>query len=101
MPIPYEPVVWPVGPPTDRADIPALCARLHVFLREHPHATVLCDVRALDVPDLTTVEALLRLQLAARRLRREIRLCHVPDALRLVLTLTGLHEALPTHPADG
>ncbi|WP_280524949.1 STAS domain-containing protein [Streptomyces inhibens] len=61
----------------------------------HPRTTVLCDVRALKAPGTTTVEALLRLQLTARRLGHGIRLRHVPEALRTVLTVTGLTEALP------
>ncbi|MFJ6750891.1 MULTISPECIES: STAS domain-containing protein [unclassified Streptomyces] len=118
MPTPYEPpepatvpppppgprtAVWHLPPPLSPAEIPALCARLRRLLREHPYVTtVLCDVTALDAPGATAVEALLRLQLTAHRLGRGIRLRHAPETLRLLLTLTGLAEALPLeHPQEG
>ncbi|MEU9113179.1 STAS domain-containing protein [Streptomyces sp. NPDC048483] len=91
MPTPYEPVVWPLTADLTRADIPPLCARLCTYLNAHPHTTVVYDARALSAPpDTTTLEALLRLQLTARRLGRTIGLCHVPRALGDVLSLTGL-----------
>ncbi|MGW9429782.1 STAS domain-containing protein [Streptomyces decoyicus] len=98
MPLPTPPraVIWRLGPSIARADIPSLCDRLRLLLGARPRTTVLCDVRALDAPDLATVEALLRLQLTARRLGHGIRLCHVPEGLGLLLTLTGLTEILPT-----
>ncbi|MGW2025506.1 STAS domain-containing protein [Streptomyces decoyicus] len=97
MPLPTPPraVIWRLGPSIARAGIPALCDRLRLLLGARPRTTVLCDVRALDAPDLATVEALLRLQLTARRLGHGIRLCHVPEGLGLLLTLTGLTEILP------
>ncbi|MFD3423338.1 STAS domain-containing protein [Streptomyces decoyicus] len=97
MPLPTPPraVIWRLGPSIARADIPALCDRLRLLLGARPRTTVLCDVRALDAPDLATVEALLRLQLTARRLGHGIRLCHVPEGLGLLLTATGLTEILP------
>ncbi|MFC9240533.1 STAS domain-containing protein [Streptomyces decoyicus] len=97
LPTPPRAVIWRLGPSIARADIPALCDRLRLLLRTgpRPRTTVLCDVRALDAPDLTTVEALLRLQLTARRLGHGIRLCHVPEGLGLLLTATGLTEVLP------
>ncbi|MFH8567385.1 STAS domain-containing protein [Streptomyces sp. NPDC017993] len=115
MPTPYEPpepgtgdvrppagphpVLRPAGPSIAAAEIPALCRRLRALLREHPPTTVLCDVRALIAPDAPTIEALLRLQLTARRHGRHMRLRHVPEALRLLLALTGLAEVLPADPA--
>lgn len=101
LPTPPRAVIWRLGPPIARADIPALCDRLRLLLGARPRTTVLCDVRALDAPDLTTVEALLRLQLTARRLGHGIRLCHVPEGLGLLLTLTGLAEVLPAAPPPG
>ncbi|MFI9050090.1 STAS domain-containing protein [Streptomyces sp. NPDC053427] len=96
MPTPYEPVVWPLTAVLAADDVPSLCARLRTYLSEHPHATVVYDARALSTPpDAATLDALLRLQLTARRLGRTIRLCHVPQALGDVLTLTGLGRRLP------
>lgn len=95
LPTPPRTVIWRLGPSIARADIPALCDRLRLLLHGAPRtATVLCDVSALSSPDTTTVEALLRLQLTARRLGHRIRLCRVPERLGLLLDLTGLAEAL-------
>ena len=48
--------------------------------------------------DLGTVESLARLQLAARRCGLELRLRHVPDELRELITFVGLAEALRLDP---
>ncbi|MFG2889663.1 STAS domain-containing protein [Streptomyces sp. NPDC048248] len=116
MPTPYEPpepgtghvrppagehpALRPAGPSIPAAEIPALHRRLRALLRDHPPAAVLCDVRALVAPDTSTVEALLRLQLTARRHGHHLRLRHVPEALGLLLALTGLSEALPADATD-
>ena len=47
---------------------------------------------------LGTVDALARLQLAARRCGLELRLAHVPDELRELITFVGLAEALGLEP---
>jgi ABC-type transporter Mla MlaB component len=56
-----------------------------------------CDVRALPA-DLTTIDVLARLQLAARRCGCELRLCHATAELRCLLELTGLEEVLALEP---
>ena len=48
--------------------------------------------------DLGTVENLARLQLAARQCGVELRLAHVPDELRELITFAGLAEALRLKP---
>ena len=48
--------------------------------------------------DLGTVDALARLRLAARRSGLELRLTHVPDELRELITFLGLDEALGLEP---
>ena len=48
--------------------------------------------------DLGTVESLARLQLAARRCGLELRLRHVPEELRELITFVGLAEALGLEP---
>jgi hypothetical protein len=55
---------------------------------------VLCDVRSLQA-DLAAVDALARLQLAARRRGRALRLSGASDALRALIELVGLGETLP------
>lgn len=46
-------------------------------------------------PDVGTVDALARLQLAARRLGRSIRLRQASDELQELLSLAGLSDVLP------
>ncbi|HEY2789499.1 MAG TPA: hypothetical protein VGI72_08580 [Gaiellales bacterium] len=55
---------------------------------------LVCDVRGVE-PDAGTVDALARLQLAARRLGLEIGLAGASRDLRLLIDLVGLAEALP------
>ncbi len=54
---------------------------------------IVCDVSSL-APDAVSLEALARLQLAARRLGVEIRLGRVSPGLRELIELAGLSEAL-------
>ncbi len=56
---------------------------------------VLCDVRGAE-PDAVTVDALARLQLAARRSGREIRLAATPrPSCCALVAFMGLAEVLP------
>jgi hypothetical protein len=56
-------------------------------------STIVCDVGAL-APDAAAIDALARLQLAARRLGLEIRLRHASSELLCLLTFVGLSEVL-------
>ena len=60
-------------------------------LRDHE---IDCDVSRIVAPDLRTVDALARLQLAAHRDGGRLRLCGASSALRDLLQLTGLCGAL-------
>lgn len=82
--------------PITRSDLPGLCARICRLLERRPNATVvvLCDVREVD-PDAVTVDALARLQLAARRHGCRVRLRGVSDGLRELLAFMGLDSVLP------
>jgi hypothetical protein len=62
---------------------------------------VICDVREVVHPDVGTVDALARLQLAARRRGGEVRLRNASGRLRELLALVGLVEVLPRHSASG
>jgi ABC-type transporter Mla MlaB component len=57
------------------------------------------DVGRLGAPDITTVGALARLQLAAKRLGRPLRLRHASAELLELIDLAGLGEVLPCEPA--
>jgi ABC-type transporter Mla MlaB component len=81
----------PIGP----ADVAGLWERVRARLAGGDAAVVVCDVAALTDPDAGTVEALCRLQLAARRSGRRIRLRRVGPRLRGLLDLMGLCEAVP------
>lgn len=55
---------------------------------------VICDVTALTEPDLEMVDALARLELAARRRGARLMLVHAPADLRRLLDLSGLRDAV-------
>jgi hypothetical protein len=59
------------------------------------------DVDSLTRPDLAVVDALARLQLAARRLGGSIRIRHASRELEDLLALAGLGDALPVCPGLG
>jgi ABC-type transporter Mla MlaB component len=83
--------VW--GPIT-RADLPGLCERVCALLAESGADLALCDVNGVE-PDAVTVDALARLQLAARRHGCQVRLRHTSPALLDLLTFMGLRDVLP------
>lgn len=75
----------------DRAGIAPLAERVRVLLAERGGGTVTCDVGGLEgAPDVVLVDALVRLQLTARRHGGRIRLRGAGGALRELLALTGL-----------
>jgi ABC-type transporter Mla MlaB component len=80
--------------PIDRADLPGLCDRVCAMLGESRARVVFCDVRGVE-PDAVTVDALARLQLAARRHACRVRLRHASDELRELVAFMGLDEVLP------
>ena len=59
--------------------------------------TLTCDVRRLKA-DAAAVDALARLQLAARRVGAELTLCHASAELRCLLVFCGLDEVLGLEP---
>jgi ABC-type transporter Mla MlaB component len=87
--------------PIDRSDIRALCDRAFRLLDEGETGPVMCDVGALVDPDAVMIDALARLQLAARRIGRPIRLRHASGELRALLDLMGLSDILPLVETSG
>lgn len=71
--------------PLGREDLPGLSARFcRLLAMAHP-AVVLCDVSAVRGVDAVTVDALARMQLAARRNGCQVRLRRAsPELLELV-----------------
>ena len=80
--------------PIARDDLPGLCDRVCALLRESGDGVVRCDVGRVDV-DAVTVDALARLQLAARRQGCAVRLRHASGDLRDLVAFMGLADVLP------
>jgi ABC-type transporter Mla MlaB component len=91
---PGQTVAFAVGGPIARADLPGLCDRICALLSESGATVALCDVRGVE-PDAVTVDALARLQLAARRLGCRVRLRNASPELRDLVLFMGLRDVLP------
>lgn len=84
-----------IGGPIAPDDVGGLCDRVRAKLDVGDTHEVLCDVGALIEPDVVVIEALARMQLAARHLGGSIRLRHVGDELHELLALIGLSDVVP------
>ncbi len=87
-------VVFPICGPITHADLPGLCERVCTLLSKGGAEVFLCDVTGVD-PDAVTVDALARLQLAARRHGCQVRLRHASDELLELVDFMGLTDVLP------
>ena len=87
-------VAFAIRGPITRADLPGLCSRVCALLTERRSDVVICDVIGVE-PDAVTVDALSRLQLAARRSGCQVRLRHASDELLELVTFMGLEDVLP------
>jgi ABC-type transporter Mla MlaB component len=87
-------IVLRIGGPITRADVPGLCARLRGLMGDGGVERVVCDVASLVHPDADTVDALARVQLAARRLGCRLRLRRASVELQELLAFMGLADAL-------
>jgi ABC-type transporter Mla MlaB component len=90
-------VVVAVAGPMARADLPAICGEVVALLEATGADVALCDVGALPA-DAAAVDALARIQLAARRAGRQVVLCRVADDLRDLLAFVGLGGVLRIEP---
>lgn len=90
-------VDFAISGPIVQADFPGLCDRACALLAESGAGMARCDVRGVE-PDAVTVDALARLQLAARRVGLEIRVCNASAELRSLVELVGLTEVLRVEP---
>ncbi len=88
-----ETVSFAIRGPIARDDLPGLCDRVCAVLRESDASVVLCDVHGVE-PDAVTVDALCRLQVAARRLRCQVRLRHASRELLQLVEFMGLRDVL-------
>jgi hypothetical protein len=94
--LPGSTTVFTIRGPLGPTDLPGLCARLRASLVTEPAEVAFCDVDELVEPDLLTVDALARLQLAARRLGCGMRLRDAPPELHGLVAFAGLDEAVPS-----
>jgi ABC-type transporter Mla MlaB component len=79
--------------PIARADLPGLCERVCALLETSGADVAFCDVSTVD-PDAVTVDALARLQLAARRRGCQVRLRHASNELLELVDFMGLRDVL-------
>jgi ABC-type transporter Mla MlaB component len=90
-----ETIAFAIGGPIARADLPGLCDRVCALLEKSRAAVALCDVGGVVECDAVTVDALARLQLAARRHGCQVRLLNASDELLQLLAFMGLRDVLP------
>ena len=79
--------------PIAREDLPGLCDRVCALLEQNGAGVTLCDVSGVDV-DAVTVDALARLQLAARRHGCQVRLRQASSELLELVAFMGLSDVL-------
>jgi ABC-type transporter Mla MlaB component len=88
-----ETVAFAIRGPITRADLRGLRERVCALLEQSGAAVALCDVHGIE-PDAVTVDALCRLQLAARRHRCQVRLRDASPELLELVAFMGLTEVL-------
>lgn len=81
-----------------RDDIPDLCRRARAIIDATPVDVVVCDVAGIVRPDGVTLDALARLQLAARRRGCRVALRGAAPELLALLALSGLTDIVPVEP---
>jgi len=87
-------IAFAIYGPIARGDLPGLCDRVCALLERSAAGIALCDVSSIE-PDAVTVDALARLQLAARRHGCQVRLRHASADLLDLLRFMGLTRVLP------
>ena len=97
--VPQRTLEFSVTGPIRRTDLPGLCERVCGLLQSATPEIAVCDVSGVD-PDAVTVDALARLQLAARRNRCHVRLRNASQPLLELVMLMGLTEVLPEGRAE-
>ncbi len=88
-----ETIEFAICGPIAHTDLPGLCARVCALLEQSRAGVALCDVRHVDA-DAVTVDALARLQLAARRHGCQVRLRHASADLQELVAFMGLRDVL-------
>jgi ABC-type transporter Mla MlaB component len=86
-------IAFTIHGPIARADLPGLCDRVCALLRESRAEVAYCEVDGVE-PDAVTVDALARLQLAARRRACRVCLRGASEELRELVAFMGLADVL-------
>jgi ABC-type transporter Mla MlaB component len=86
-------IAFTIHGPIERADLPGLCDRVCALLQRARPEVAYCEVDGID-PDAVTVDALARLQLAAKRRACQIRLRGASDELRALVAFMGLGDVI-------
>jgi hypothetical protein len=86
-------IAFAVHGPIEPADLPGLCDRVCALFTETRPELAFCDVRGIK-PDCVMVDALARLQLAARRYGCQVRLRHASAELLDLVDFMGLSDVL-------
>jgi ABC-type transporter Mla MlaB component len=86
-----QPVVFSVRGPIATGDLAGLCERVCGILSASGASFAVCEVDGID-PSAATVDALCRLQLAARRLGIRISLRGASSELRDLVAFMGLED---------
>jgi ABC-type transporter Mla MlaB component len=86
-------IAFAIHGPIARDDLPGLCARVCALLGEHRPAVAFADVAGIE-PDAVCVDALARLQLAARGYGCQVRLQNATAALCELVAFMGLADVL-------
>ena len=95
MGVPAPPALsFAIEGPIARDELPGLCARVCGLLERSDAEVATCDVTGVPV-DAVTIDALARLQLAARRRGCRIHLRNAAAELRELVEFMGLEDVLP------
>ena len=86
-------VSFEIYSPIGRSDFPGLCQRVCALLSQSDAPVAICDVAGVPA-DAVTVDALARLQLAARRCERRVLLRNAEHELLQLVAFMGLAEVL-------
>jgi ABC-type transporter Mla MlaB component len=86
-------VTFAIRSPIAHEELPALYRRVSLLLERSGAAVAVCDVAGV-VADAVSVDALARLQLAARRHRCRIELRNASSELRDLIAFLGLDDVL-------
>lgn len=93
VPNPSRTIAFTIEGPIARADLPGLCDRVCRLLEQGRPEVAFCDVLGID-PDAVTVDALARLQLAARRHGCRVHLRNASGELLELVAFMGLEDVL-------